>query len=114
MKTHATFGDDRCSADSAFALLEDGRASVALSHHEKWDGSGYPNGLPGTRKSRSTARIVAVADVFDALTHVRPYKAAWSRADAIAESPSHAGRHFDPQVVEAFARRFRREVRSLA
>ena len=74
---------------------------VALTHHEKWDGSGYPNGLAG-EDIPLAGRIVAVADVFDALTHVRPYKAAWSTADALAEITSQAGEQFDPQVVEAF------------
>ena len=99
MKTHATVGAQML-AGSAFALLEVAE-QVALTHHEKWDGSGYPNGLAG-EEIPMAGRIVAVADVFDALTHVRPYKAAWSRADAIAEITGHAGGHFDPRVVEAF------------
>jgi response regulator RpfG family c-di-GMP phosphodiesterase len=74
---------------------------IALTHHEKWDGSGYPAGLSGDAIP-ITGRIVAVADVFDALTHVRPYKPAWSFADADAELRSQTGRHFDPQVVDAF------------
>ena len=57
---------------------------IALTHHEKWDGSGYPGGLAGDAIPIA-GRIVAVADVFDALTHSRPYKPAWSTADAIAE-----------------------------
>ena len=104
MKTHATVGAQML-AGSAFALLEVAE-QVALTHHEKWDGSGYPNGLAGD-DIPIAGRIVAVADVFDALTHVRPYKAAWSKADALAEITSHAGRHFDPQVVEAFLGGFR-------
>ena len=99
MKTHATVGA-RMLAGSAFALLEVAE-QVALTHHERWDGSGYPNALAG-EEIPMAGRIVAVADVFDALTHVRPYKAAWSRVDAIAEITGHAGGHFDPQVVEAF------------
>jgi putative two-component system response regulator len=85
---------------SAFALIELAE-QIALTHHEKWDGSGYPLGLVGDAIPIA-GRIVAVADVFDALTHVRPYKPAWSSADAIREITSQAGRHFDPQVVEAF------------
>ena len=85
---------------ATFALLEMAE-QVALTHHEKWDGSGYPDATAG-EDIPLAGRIVAVADVFDALTHVRPYKAAWSRADAIAEITGHAGRHFDPKVVEAF------------
>jgi putative two-component system response regulator len=103
MKTHATVGGQML-AGSAFALLEMAE-QVALTHHEKWDGSGYPNGLGGEAIPLA-GRIVAVADVFDALTHERPYKAPWSRVDAIAEITGDAGRHFDPQVVEAFVTGF--------
>ena len=99
MKTHTTVGAQML-AGSAFALLELAE-QIALTHHEKWDGSGYPAGLVGDAIPIA-GRIVAVADVFDALTHARPYKAAWSTADAIAEMTSQAGRHFDPRVVEAF------------
>ena len=99
MKTHATVGGEML-AGSAFALLEVAE-QVALTHHEKWDGSGYPNALAGD-DIPIAGRIVAVADVFDALTHVRPYKPAWSNAEALAEITSHAGQHFDPQVVDAF------------
>ena len=99
MKTHTTVGAQML-AGSAFALLEMAE-QIALTHHEKWDGSGYPAGLAG-EAIPIAGRIVAVADVFDALTHARPYKAAWSTADAIAEMTGQAGRHFDPQVLEAF------------
>jgi putative two-component system response regulator len=104
MKAHTTVGAQML-AGSTFALLETAE-HVALTHHERWDGSGYPNGLAG-EEIPLAGRIVAVADVFDALTHVRPYKAAWSSADAIAEITSHAGEHFDPHVVDAFLSRFR-------
>jgi putative two-component system response regulator len=104
MKAHTTVGAQML-AGSAFALLETAE-HVALTHHERWDGSGYPNGL-ARDEIPLARRIVAVADVFDALTHVRPYKAAWSSADAIAEITSHAGEHFDPHVVDAFLSRFR-------
>jgi putative two-component system response regulator len=87
-------------AGSGFALLELSE-QIALTHHEKWDGSGYPAGLAGDAIP-SAGRIVAVADVFDALTHERPYKPAWSTADALAEMADQAGRHFDPTVLEAF------------
>jgi putative two-component system response regulator len=99
MKAHTTVGAQMLTG-SAFALLETAE-QIALTHHEKWDGSGYPVGLAG-EEIPIAGRIVAVADVFDALTHVRPYKAAWSSADAIAEITGEAGVHFDPQVVEAF------------
>lgn len=76
---------------------------IAESHHEKWDGSGYPHGLSGTHIPLS-ARIVAVADVFDALTSKRPYKEAWSVDRAVAALRQDAGSHFDPDVVDAFLR----------
>jgi putative two-component system response regulator len=74
---------------------------VALYHHERWDGNGYPFGLSGEWIPLA-ARIVAVADVFDALTGERPYKPAWPPEEAIAEICSQGGRHFDPRVVRAF------------
>jgi len=76
-------------------------ALIALGHHERYDGSGYPNGLVGDHIPLS-ARIVAVADVFDALTSVRPYKKAWTTGDAYEYVDSQAGGHFDPRMVEAF------------
>ncbi|HYX64988.1 MAG TPA: HD domain-containing phosphohydrolase [Burkholderiales bacterium] len=76
-------------------------ALIALGHHEKYDGSGYPNGLVGDHIPLC-ARIVAVADVYDALTSVRPYKPAWSTENALEYVASQAGKHFDPRFVEAF------------
>ncbi len=76
-------------------------AEIALGHHEKFDGSGYPNGIAGD-KIYLEARIVAVADVYDALTSPRPYKRAWSSADALAYLTSNSGSHFDPMCVTAF------------
>jgi putative nucleotidyltransferase with HDIG domain len=74
---------------------------IALSHHERWDGGGYPHGLKG-EAIPLPARIVAVADVFDALVHDRPYKRAWRLADALTEIRKQAGAQFDPAVVSAF------------
>jgi len=74
---------------------------IALSHHERWDGSGYPQRLAG-EAIPLPGRIVAVADVFDALTHTRPYKPAWPPEQALAEVVRQSGRQFDPQVVAAF------------
>jgi putative two-component system response regulator len=74
---------------------------IALSHHEHWDGGGYPNGLAGEGIPTS-GRIVAVADVFDALTHKRPYKPAWSVVDSVHEMQRLAGIQFDPAVIDAF------------
>jgi PAS domain S-box-containing protein/putative nucleotidyltransferase with HDIG domain len=74
---------------------------IAESHHEWWDGNGYPNGLAGP-EIPLVGRIVAVADVFDALTHDRPYKPAWPIEQALAMIRSSSGAQFDPQVVNAF------------
>ncbi len=76
-------------------------AEIARYHHEKWDGSGYPHGLVGEQIPES-ARIVAIADVFDALTMERPYKKPWSIEDAVAEIKKGAGSHFDPKLVNIF------------
>lgn len=76
-------------------------AEIAATHHERWDGSGYPWGLRGEAIPLS-GRIVAVADVFDALTSSRPYKSAWSREDATAFIAHQSGKHFDPRCVAAF------------
>ena len=77
-------------------------ALIALGHHEKYDGSGYPNGLVGDHIPLC-ARIVAVADVYDALTSIRPYKPAWSSEKAFEYLASQRGRHFDPRLVDTFA-----------
>jgi two-component system response regulator RpfG len=76
-------------------------ALIALGHHEKYDGSGYPNGLVGDHIPLC-ARIVAVADVYDALTSIRPYKSAWPTSQAMEYVRAQAGKHFDPRMVEAF------------
>jgi two-component system response regulator RpfG len=76
-------------------------ALIALGHHEKYDGSGYPNGLVGDHVPLC-ARIVAVADVYDALTSVRPYKSAWTSEHAFDYVRTQSGKHFDPRMVEAF------------
>lgn len=77
--------------------------SVALHHHEKWDGSGYPNKLKG-EEIPIEGRIVAVADVFDALTSKRPYKEAWPVEKALDLIKEQSGKHFDPEVVDALLR----------
>ncbi len=76
-------------------------ADISLHHHEKWNGRGYPDGVSGAEISEA-ARIVAVADVFDALTTKRPYKEPWSVDDALATISEGAGEHFDPQMVATF------------
>jgi putative two-component system response regulator len=74
---------------------------IALMHHERWDGTGYPGKLRG-EAIPMVGRIVSVADVFDALTHERPYKTAWSVEEALTEIERQKGRQFDPRVAEAF------------
>ncbi len=100
MRRHPEMGHEILK-DSPSKYLRMG-AVVALAHHEKYDGSGYPGGLIGERIPLP-ARIVAVADVFDALTSVRPYKQAWPTADAFAYLAANAGAQFDGRLVEAFA-----------
>jgi putative two-component system response regulator len=78
-------------------------ATIARSHHERWDGTGYPDGLAG-EEIPIAARIVAVADVYDALVTNRPYRDALSETEAIHEIDSGKGTQFDPRVVEAFHR----------
>lgn len=77
---------------------------IALCHHEKWDGSGYPRGLAG-EDIPIEARIVAIADVFDALTSERPYKHAWPVEEAVTLLQSESGQHFDPRLVALFIER---------
>jgi PAS domain S-box-containing protein len=99
MKTHAALGA---------ALLSNGQSDVvqmaeriAGSHHERWDGNGYPQRLAGEQIPLE-GRILAIADVFDALTHERPYKKAWPVEEAVAEITRQSGQQFDPQLVAAF------------
>ena len=99
MKSHTTIGGTLLGG-SEFALLEKA-AGIALTHHERWDGTGYPKGLPGPSIPIS-GRIVSVADTYDALTHERPYKEAWTAEEALQEIRDHAGTQFDPDVVAAF------------
>src|SRR5262245_66007749 len=73
---------------------------VARSHHERWDGTGYPHGLKG-EAIPIEARVVAVADVLDALTHDRPYRRAWPLPKAIAEIATMRGTYFEPRIVDA-------------
>ena len=99
MKTHAQIGADLLDGDDS-ALLKMARV-IALTHHEKWNGTGYPNGLAG-EDIPLVGRIVAIADVFDALTSERPYKKAWPVDDAINLIQSERGKHFDPALVDHF------------
>ena len=99
MKTHANIGYEILK-DSQSEYLQAG-AIIALSHHEKFDGSGYPKKLKG-EEIHIFGRIVAIADVFDALTSHRPYKEAWSFDKAIDFLKEESGKHFDPQIVGYF------------
>jgi putative two-component system response regulator len=99
MKQHAVIGYEVLNTSSSPLLKV--AAQIALTHHEKFDGSGYPNGAKGN-DIPLFGRIVAVADVFDALTSERPYKAAWSMEQASKLLRDGAGKHFDPACVEAF------------
>jgi putative two-component system response regulator len=99
MRKHPGYGAAIISKHSS-PLLQLSR-EIALSHHEKWDGSGYPAGLVGEAIPLS-GRLIAIADVFDALTTERPYKKAWSVDDAVALINKEAGSHFDPTLVELF------------
>jgi HD-GYP domain-containing protein (c-di-GMP phosphodiesterase class II) len=99
MKKHAQIGYD-ILYDEENELLQIA-AIIALDHHEKYDGSGYPNGKKGEEIS-IFARITAIADVFDALTSIRPYKNAWSVEDAVGLLQKERGKHFDPQLVDIF------------
>jgi putative two-component system response regulator len=99
MRSHTTVGGE-ILAKSKFPILQLAR-EIALYHHERWDGMGYPQRLKGEHIPLS-ARIVAVADTFDALTQGRPYKKAISFQEATKEIRAQAGQQFDPQVVQAF------------
>ncbi|MEX2244620.1 MAG: HD domain-containing phosphohydrolase [Fimbriimonadaceae bacterium] len=99
MRRHTILGG-RILANGNTPLLQMAER-IALTHHERFDGSGYPAGLKGD-EIPVEGRIVAVADVFDALTNERPYKKAWSVQAAVSEIRSLSGQHFDPRVVEAF------------
>lgn len=99
MQTHVQIGADIINNGDSFLLQM--AQEIALYHHEKWDGNGYPHGLKGEEIPLS-ARIVAIADVFDALTSERPYKKAWPTEKAIALLEEEAGSHFDPTLVPIF------------
>jgi putative two-component system response regulator len=99
MKSHTKIGWSILT-DSYSDILR-AAAEIAAAHHEWWDGSGYPDGKAG-EEIPLFGRIVALADVFDALTHERPYKQAWPLADALAEIQRLRGQQFDPEVVDGF------------
>jgi len=99
MKKHAEYGYDILKNSSSLILKNAG--VIALSHHEKWNGKGYPSGLKADQIPLY-GRITAAADVFDALMMSRPYKPAWSLDRAVALINEEAGQHFDPSIVKVF------------
>jgi putative two-component system response regulator len=99
MKSHTTHGARILEGHSS--PLMQAAAEIALYHHERWDGSGYPHGLAG-ESIPLHARVVMVADIFDALTSERPYKEAWATDRAVEQIRSLSGTHIDPVVVEGF------------
>jgi putative two-component system response regulator len=101
MKTHTTIG--AAILEQHHTPLLQLAARIALTHHERWDGTGYPHGLRGEAIPLE-GRILAVADVFDALTHERPYKKAWPVEEALSEIARQSGKQFAPDIVEAIFR----------
>jgi putative two-component system response regulator len=97
MRSHTTVGGEMLGG-SSFPYVRTA-ATIALSHHERWDGTGYPNRIAG-EAIPLPGRIVAVADVLDALISPRPYKDAWPLDRALAEMEAQRGRHFDPDIVD--------------
>jgi putative two-component system response regulator len=99
METHTRIGASILTGSSAplIRLAE----TIALTHHERWDGSGYPKGISGDEIPLA-GRICAICDVFDALLSSRPYKQPWSLPDTLEEIRNQRGHHFDPALVDAF------------
>ncbi|GAA0792639.1 HD-GYP domain-containing protein [Marinobacterium sediminicola] len=105
IKLHTLIGAELLDGANENDPLLQMAKSIALSHHEKWDGSGYPLGLAG-EAIPIEGRIVAIVDVFDALTSERPYKKSWSIEDAAALIRDNRGKHFDPELVDLFFAHF--------
>lgn len=101
MKTHSAIGANILDGDDFDSDLMKLAREIAQTHHEKWDGSGYPNGLSG-EEIPLVGRIAALADVFDALTSTRPYKKAWTVEAAVDLIKENSGSHFDPDLVAVF------------
>ncbi len=108
MKTHTLIGEEVLKAAAPKPLSEGASPrtlalaiEIAGGHHERWDGQGYPRGLSGESIPKS-ARLMTVADIYDALTSARPYKKTWSHAKAVDEITHLSGTKLDPMVVAAF------------
>ena len=97
MKTHTTEGEKILGHKPYYQIARE----IARSHHERWDGTGYPDGLK-RRAIPLAARVVSVADVYDALIHKRSYKSAWPKEKAIATMKELSGKSFDPEILEVF------------
>jgi putative two-component system response regulator len=101
MKQHPEIGAQIIGEYAKDSELFEMARVIALTHHEKWNGKGYPNGLAG-EDIPIVGRIVAIADVFDALTTRRPYKEAWPIEKAVELLKDEAGQHFDPALIDLF------------
>jgi putative two-component system response regulator len=99
MQSHTSIGGKILSTSGSDLFRA--AAEIAETHHEKWDGSGYPEGLIG-EEIPIMSRIVAVSDTFDALISERPYKKPWPVQEAVTYVRENSGKHFDPEVIEAF------------
>jgi putative two-component system response regulator len=99
MKTHTTIGAKLLSGGTSPVMKL--AQTIALTHHEKWDGTGYPYQLKGDQIPY-VGQICSVCDVFDALTSVRPYKKAWTNEEAVAEMTKGRGSHFNPALIDRF------------
>jgi len=111
METHTTLGFDILK-DSQWPVIQCA-ARIARSHHENWDGSGYPDGLAGTDIPLE-ARIVAVADVYDALLSERSYKRAWTLKETLGEIQRLKGIKFDPEIIDQFLKHLPEPIASAA
>jgi putative two-component system response regulator len=110
MQSHTTIGARVLEgSDSPVVRMAE---RIALMHHERWDGSGYPHGIEG-EDIPLVARICAVCDVFDALISTRPYKRPWPVADALAEIERQAGTHFDPRLARLFVGIYDEQLREI-
>ncbi|MEQ1517120.1 MAG: HD domain-containing phosphohydrolase, partial [Usitatibacteraceae bacterium] len=111
MQTHTVKGAELLSRAKCATVRA--AAQVARHHHERWDGSGYPDQLAG-EEIPLVARITALADVYDALRSERSYKSAWSHAEAVREIQAGKGSHFDPELVAVFVQMLEREISDTA